>query len=365
MNELIPDINATRLSLPTMLAAAWLCAATGLIGGPASAKENAPAPRVSARLPRIGIDLGPVNRLHPYQRCVGGVCSTGIVTSTWGTTAFYGPPVYNGIWYYAPGHALRFPSAYWRDRSYLAAPRFEPRRRVDPASGQQPVRPQTPTISAEQAAAQAVTKPDEGLEALRTGAFDRAAAIYQRRAEEQTQIESGTEPRAMPDRSALRLAGLAHAGAGRFAESMQAFARAMAEDESLQRKPLDGPKLLGSRSAYRAVVTKAVRFAQKGEAGPDGWDYVALLMDAEGRTEAASRMRERAEQERARAASKQREQAATQQEPSPKPDSSADSKPDAAPREKKQPGPASFRTPETESAPLNEPAESSPESESP
>jgi hypothetical protein len=134
---------------------------------------------------------------------------------------------------------------------------------------------------------------DEGIEALRAGRFVDARLIYLERAQERREKEESGEVAGV-DREALRLAGFAAAGAGRFAEAERLMTQAYEEDSSLAVSPLRGKALVGGPLEMRRLVTGAVAFAHR-EPSAGAWNTVAWLMQAEGRHDLARTMAERGE----------------------------------------------------------------------
>lgn len=184
-----------------------------------------------------------------------------------------------------PGQLVEIPVPTWWRTQYEGYPLSETARRVDPADASQAVVGPAPTP--------VVAPPvDEGREALRAHEYGRAIAIYERRHEEQKSVEAGSPSGPLVDRTAMRLMSLAFVGAGRMEDGVTALSRALAEDASLARRPLDGLDLIGSRRELRRLVTQSVKFA-KAMQSPDSWELVASLMEAEGRFEVAAKMRQR------------------------------------------------------------------------
>jgi hypothetical protein len=137
---------------------------------------------------------------------------------------------------------------------------------------------------------------DEGLEALRSRDYARAIAVYERRDQEQRELEAAAEGSPPVNRTGMRLLALAHAGAGHMEIAAEMIARAHAEDAALSSRTFDGIEVLGSRREMRRIVLEAVRHAKKsGTSG--GWELAAILMEAEGRAMVAQRWRERWERE--------------------------------------------------------------------
>jgi hypothetical protein len=132
----------------------------------------------------------------------------------------------------------------------------------------------------------AVVKPapvDEALAALREGRYVMAKMMYLERA----RAEAGVDARAM------RLAGLAAAGEGRFEEAERLLEEAYAADTGLEGTPMEGRLLIGGGLELREIVNGAVAHAQRtGRAA--SWEMVAVLMQSEGRFDVARRMAERA-----------------------------------------------------------------------
>jgi hypothetical protein len=184
-----------------------------------------------------------------------------------------------------PGQLVEVPVPTWWRTQYEGYPLSETTRRVDPADKSQAVIVPAPTP--------VVAPPvDEGREALRAHEYGRAIAIYERRHEEQTSVEAGSPSGPLVDRTALRLLAVALVGSGRMEDGVAALSRALAEDASLARRPLDGLDLIGSRRELRRLVAQAVKFA-KANSSPQSWELVASLMEAEGRFEVAAKMRKK------------------------------------------------------------------------
>ena len=170
----------------------------------------------------------------------------------------------------------------WRDTSWSGPPLVEITRRLDPA---------LLGLSTEERAPAAPVDP--GLEALGSGSWTRALAVYLQRAEEQRRREaedSGVER----DRSDLRLAAFALAGDGQFERAERLFAEAYSEDPGLKDRAMSGEALGVRATEMRRIVTRAVAHAHRVDR-PDAWFMVAVLMQAEGRDDLARRMLERAQ----------------------------------------------------------------------
>ena len=134
---------------------------------------------------------------------------------------------------------------------------------------------------------------DEGVEALRARRFAFARVVYLERATARVDAE-GSGEEAGVDRRALRLAGLAAAGEGRYDEAERLFEDAYGADGTLAGEPLEGATLVGGTRAMREIVNGAVAHAHRvGRAA--SWEMVAWLMQAEGRHDRARAMMARAE----------------------------------------------------------------------
>ncbi len=193
------------------------------------------------------------------------------------------------IWYWGyPSNWTFFtgPTVLYFNRAALPPPMIEITRRIDPDTQRM-----TPVLP--ESMAPPPPPADEGLEALRAQDFERAITVYERRHQERLTQEASAPAAPPPDRRALRLLGLALAGAGRFDEAAEVLDRAQKEDSGLDSQPIDGTEALGSQSEMRRIVLAAVRHAQRVEK-PAAWRLVARLMQAEGRDVQAQRMFERA-----------------------------------------------------------------------
>lgn len=170
----------------------------------------------------------------------------------------------------------------WRDTSWSGPPLVEITRRLDPA---------LLGLSTEERAPAAPV--DAGLEALSTGNWMRAVAVYLQRAEEQRRREA-EDSEVERDRSDLRLAAFALAGDGQFERAERLFAEAYSEDPGLKDRAMSGEALGIRASEMRRMVTRAVAHAHRVDR-PDAWLMVAVLMQAEGRDDLARQMLQRAQ----------------------------------------------------------------------
>ncbi|MDX2114707.1 MAG: hypothetical protein SFZ24_03680 [Planctomycetota bacterium] len=205
------------------------------------------------------------------------------VQSVWTT---HGYPVSWSV----EGWRYRRAGAYWAEGPDSSGPLREVARRLEPGGvlptdvaglpGGGPAEPPR------------LTPMQEGLAEMRAGAYGLALSSFLREDREVRDAEAAASG-AERDRRALRLAAVALAAGGRMADAVQAHAVAEGEDPRLASAPMDGAALLGSSALMRRVVTDAVRHAHAAPSA-EAWNFVAALMDAEGRVEHASRMRERA-----------------------------------------------------------------------
>lgn len=206
---------------------------------------------------------------------------------------------------------------YWSDTAYGGLPLYEVARRLDPALVDEP--------TVESPAAQ---PRDEALDALRGGRYAEAAERYAARA------SGGSAGESAEGRTAALLA-MALVGADRPGEAARVFAAGQDADPSVWADPVDGRAIVGV-SAMRALVTRAVTHARRLEAQADrswsggpadrarsvasseassgaasvsppeegrhesaeatrsAWLLVAMLMQADGRNDAARRFVARA-----------------------------------------------------------------------
>ena len=135
--------------------------------------------------------------------------------------------------------------------------------------------------------------PDPALVDLRAGRYDRAAAEFLRRHKHAVRAEASEDSDAVVDRTDLRMAAIALAGAGDFADSAATFAEAYRDDPDPIAPPIDIDRLLGSPLESMRIVQNAVRFAHRVKT-PEAWDMVGRLMAAEGRHDRARAMVARA-----------------------------------------------------------------------
>jgi hypothetical protein len=211
------------------------------------------------------------------QRILGGSINGG----------FY-PGYFNGIGICSPHDwrsrlmFRRDGSWFWRDFSDDGIPLIETVRREDPALVEAIIGPTMPD-------------PDPALITLRAGRYLDAAAEFLRRHHRRLDAEQSTTiGTPIPDRSALRLHGLALAGARDFPAAAAAFAEAHAEDDLLGADPIDAARIMPSLSEMRRIVIDAVQFAHRTNT-PDAWALVGYLMQAQGRHNEARAMLARAE----------------------------------------------------------------------
>ena len=214
-----------------------------------------------------------VNHSRGIYSGIGYATTTNVGLGT-GISVSYNGKCYRGF------RCGGYPTYYYASSSYAGWPLWEVDRRVYVDGA-----PEVVVIE--------VPEPDEGLVALRTGKFNDARLIYLKRALERKEKEEAGEETGV-DREALRLAGLAAAGEGRFAEAERLMTEAYAEDPSLELTPLRGKTLVGGSREMRKLVTGAVAFAYR-QPSAGAWDVVSWLMQAEGRHDMARKMAERAE----------------------------------------------------------------------
>lgn len=227
----------------------------------------------------LGIDYGPASSpyCHPWPILPGG-----------GIAIDQGYPFGLSITQLTAGRAVRVPVSWWWRTPYQTRPLVERERRVDPSQAYAAHQPPP------QAPAPVAPPIDDGVAALRASEWDRAIAVYFRRDAERRDLESRSEVAPPADRTALRLAALALAGAGRHGDAELVLTRAMEEDPRLVSRPIRGDEVLGSRDTARRLVIDAVKHARS-TGRPASWELVAMLMEAEGRPAVAQRMRQRAE----------------------------------------------------------------------
>lgn len=170
----------------------------------------------------------------------------------------------------------------WRDTSWSGPPLVEITRRLDPA---------LLGLSTEERAPAAPVDP--GLDALASGSWTRALAVYLQRAEEQRRREA-EDSEVERDRSDLRLAAFSLAGDGQFDRAERLFAEAYSEDPGLNDRAMSGEALGVRATELRRMVTRAVAHAHRVDR-PDAWLMVAVLMQAEGRDDLARQMLKRAQ----------------------------------------------------------------------
>ena len=141
--------------------------------------------------------------------------------------------------------------------------------------------------------APALPEPDRAMVDLHEGRYLMAAAEFLRRHDQRLREEAAADGAAIPDRSALRLAALALAGAGQGARSAERFAEAYRDDPRLGADSIESGQMLGSTTEARRIMAGAVRFAHRTESA-DAWAQVGYLMQAEGRHDRARIMMDRA-----------------------------------------------------------------------
>lgn len=281
-----------------------------------------PNPVIEVPVPPIGIDDGPLTAPRGYPR----------VTSI--EHVFYiGPGLSQCL---APGIVSGGYGPYWRARSFTTGPYHEIERRVDPSQGSLPAVSQGTAVTRENDAAPPEPR-DEAIDAIRAKRWDIAIAALERRTREQEDAESSASPAVAPDRRAHRLLALALCGAERWESAAELFEQAEREDATRATSGLNGPAVMGSRSDFRRLVTRAVDHAHRANTG-SAWRLVARLMQAEGRTELAQKMLDRADEFERAAASEPKAEAAN-----------------GVPEAARRAGRASFRMPAPEStAPASE-----------
>jgi len=135
---------------------------------------------------------------------------------------------------------------------------------------------------------------DAAMVAMWEERYTFAAAEFLRRHEARVLEESNTDGGAIPDRTWLRLNGLALAGAGDFAGAARAMARAYAEDPALSVDPIDGSEVVRSTTELRRILVGCVRHAHR-DGTAAAWELVGRVMEAEGRFARAQVMFVRAE----------------------------------------------------------------------
>lgn len=234
----------------------------------------------------------------PYRSCPPwGTVINGVPVIVFGYPPYYGPQsrVPDNEWF-APYSRAR---TYYRT-PFPGTPLHEVTRRLDPNVVQPPTSaPPAPTSTraSTNSTSEASRAPmDLGLEALRGREYARAVMVYERLAREREELEASAGPDAQaPDRTAMRLLGLALIGAGDLKRAEQAVIGAYEQDTALSSRGFDVKRHLGSPSALRRMVNQAVSHAHKTNTA-GAWTMVGHLMSLEGRDAVAKKMHERAAQ---------------------------------------------------------------------
>ncbi len=163
-------------------------------------------------------------------------------------------------------------SFYWNGPFYNGLPVIDAVRRMDPELMRVITGPTTPA-------------PDAAMVDLRAGRYSEAASQFLARAQKREREESAAESGggiALVDRTALRLHGLALAGAGDMRGAARAFAEAYAEDPLLGSDPIVGDEVLASAAEVRRIVLECLEFAKR-DGAPESWAMVGYLMQVQGR----------------------------------------------------------------------------------
>lgn len=198
------------------------------------------------------------------------------------TFAGFYPGYFNGIGICQGGCGWQYlmycqdGSYYWYGPTYEGLPLIEAVRREDPELMKAIIGPTMP-------------EPDRAMLDLRARRYVEAATEFLRRHDARVRDEAIAEGIAIPDRSELRLAALALAGAGSFEASAARFAQAHSEDPLLGADPIDGGRVLESLTEARRIVLDAMQFAKRTDTA-DAWALVGYLMQVQGRYDEARAM---------------------------------------------------------------------------
>jgi tetratricopeptide (TPR) repeat protein len=188
--------------------------------------------------------------------------------------------IYNPVYY--PSYAMYYHdgSWYWYGPIYDGLPLIEQVRREDPELMRAIIGPTMP-------------EPDAAMVDLHAGRYTDAARQFLSRAEKRERDESEMGGSAIVDRTALRLYGLAMAGAGDLRGASAAFAEAHREDPLLGSDPILGHVVLSSASEVRRIVLEGIEFAKRDNTA-QSWELVGYLMQAQGRYDESRAMLARA-----------------------------------------------------------------------
>lgn len=152
-----------------------------------------------------------------------------------------------------------------------------------------------PQLLGAEANAEPPTDRQRGEHALRAGRYADAVAFLASAADaEQRDIEEG----AQPVRQAQRLLGIAYASNREFEKAAEMLVDAFEVDPTLRNLPLRGADLFGPGLELNTITSRAVGYAHR-HPSYGSWFTVAVLMQAQGKTDLANQMIERAEAARA------------------------------------------------------------------